>query len=345
MSTVTHRCFALVGALCLGGTPCAVAASHVVQGLTATSHAPGARGRASLVLPTAATGRLHVSARGLAPDASFDVVIGGIKVATLTTTPLGTGKVKLSTRPHGATGLLGVDPRGKAIEVRDDNGDDDLEGDMPGDDGSASGVFACCASDDDGTECEVETADECTGNGGTSQTGVTSCIPNPCGVTPPSEVVCCLPASGDNQEAECDEVSMQECATAGGTVVAGTSCDPNPCAPVPSPQVVACCVPDGDELDCEEATPDDCTAAGGSASGATSCDPDPCMTSTTTTTESATTSTTESVTTTTELSEDIQCCKPDDGLTVCDEESPAECTADQGVNMGVGTCDPNPCIP
>ena len=132
---------------------------------------------------------------------------------------------------------------------------------------------------------------------------------------------------------------------ASGTVVAGASCDPNPCAPVPPAQVVACCVPDGDESDCEELTPDHCTAAGGSASSATSCDPDPCMIAMTTTTESATTSTTESVTSTTEPSEDIQCCKPDDGVTVCDEESPDECTADQGVNMGAGTCDPNPCAP
>jgi hypothetical protein len=270
----------VLGALSLGGTSRATAATHVVVGLTATSHAPHAHGRANLVLRTAAKGRLRVNARGLRPDASFDLVIGGIKVASFTTTPAGTGKVKLNTKPHGTTGLLGVDPRGDSIEVRDDNGDDDLDGDMPGGGDSASGAFACCKPDGDGTECEVETPDECTGHGGTSQTGVTSCIPNPCAETP-GDVVCCFAGSStgafvdDEHEAECDEVSMQECAAAGGTVVQATSCDPNPCAPVPPSQVTVCCVPDEGEMKCEILPPDLC-AVRGTPNTAVSCEADPC---------------------------------------------------------------------
>jgi hypothetical protein len=273
----------LTGTLAIGITPSAMAGSHVTQALTATSHAPGARGHAKLALKTASKGRFRVVARGLAPRASFDLVVGGVKIGAFTTNGAGSGKVKLSTHPKPSEGLLGVDPRGKTIAVRDDNGDDDLEGDMPDDDGddSAAGAFACCLPDDDGTECDTTTADECTAEGGTMVAGVDSCIPNPCGATPPSEVVCCFPGStagaflDEEAEAECDEVSVAECAAAGGAVVQATSCDPNPCAPVPRPQVTVCCVPDGSESECEILTPEHCSALGTPRS-ATSCDPAPC---------------------------------------------------------------------
>src|SRR5262245_15791583 len=139
----------------------ATAGVHVAQALTPTSHAPNARGRAKLALKSASKGRFRVLARRLAPQASFDLVVGGVKVGTFTTNRHGSGQIQLSTHPKPSQGLLGVDPRGKSIEVRDDNGDDDLEGEMPDDDGdSAAGAFACCASDDGEMECEVETPDE-----------------------------------------------------------------------------------------------------------------------------------------------------------------------------------------
>jgi hypothetical protein len=273
---------AFTGFLAVGLAPNARAGTHVTQSLTGTSHAPGARGRATLALTTASKGRFRVIARGLAPQSSFDLVVGGVKVGTFTSSAGGVGRVKLSTSPTRSQGLLGVDPSGKTIEVRDANGDDDLDGDIPDDGGSATGAFACCVPDDDGTECEVETPDECTSNGGTTVTGVDSCIPNPCGVTPPSEVVCCFPGSStgafvdDEQEAECDETDMQECAMAGGTVVQATSCEPNPCAPVPPAQVTVCCIPGQDQVACEIIPPDLCTAAQGTPNTATSCDNDPC---------------------------------------------------------------------
>ena len=273
----------VAGLLAIGFAPHAVAGTHVKGSLTATSHAPRARGRATLALSTASKGRFRVVARGLTPNASFDLVVGGIKVGAFTTSGAGVGKVKLNTAPTRSQGLLGVDPRGKTIEVRDgSSGDDDLDGDMPDDGGSATGAFACCVPDDDGAECEVKTPDECTADGGMSQAGVASCIPNPCGGTPPSEVVCCFPGSStgafidDEQEAECDEVSMQECAMAGGTVVQATSCEPNPCAPVPPSQVTVCCIPGRDQTACEILTPDLCATSNGTPSTAPSCDDDPC---------------------------------------------------------------------
>ena len=273
----------VAGLLAIGFAPHALAGTHVKGSLTATSHAPRARGRATLALSTASKGRFRVVARGLTPNTSFDLVVGGVKVGAFTTSAGGVGKVKLNTTPTHSQGLLGVDPRGKTMEVRDSgSGDDDLDGDMPDDGGSATGAFACCVPDSDGAECEVETPADCTANGGTTQTGVTSCIPNPCGGTPPSEVVCCFPGSStgafvdDEQEAECDETDMQECAMAGGTVVQATSCEPNPCAPVPPSQVTVCCIPGHDETECQIIPPDLCTAAQGTASTATSCDNDPC---------------------------------------------------------------------
>ncbi len=281
--TLWPAAFVITATLAIGTTPSATAGTHVAQGLTATSHAPGARGRANLALKTASKGRFRVAGRGLAAGGSFDLVVGGVRIASFTTNGAGSGKVKLSTNPKRSEGFLGVDPRGKTIAVRDDQGDDDLEGDMPDDDGddSASGVFACCLSDDDGTECDAVTADECTSEGGMTVAGVDSCIPNPCGAPPPEDVVCCFPGSttgaflDEEAEPECDETSATECAAANGMVVPGTSCDPNPCAPVPPPQVTVCCVADGSESECDVLTPEHCAAVG-TASNATSCDADPC---------------------------------------------------------------------
>jgi hypothetical protein len=274
----------VAGLIAIAATPNAIAGTHIVHGLTATSHAPTARGRAALALKNASKGRFRVVARGLTPGASFDLVVGGVKVASFTTSAGGSGKVKLGTNPRPSEGLLGVDPRGKSIEVRDHNGDEDLDGDMPGDEDSGSGAFACCVPDDDGAECEIETPDECAHHNGTTVTGVDSCIPNPCSDTPSGEdeVVCCFPggsagASVDEEsEAGCDDTSTQECAVAGGTVVAATSCEPNPCSAVPPAQVTTCCVPDGSETECEILTPDHCSAVHGTPSSATSCESDPC---------------------------------------------------------------------
>lgn len=273
------------GALTLGIAGPAAAASHVTQSLTATSSAPRAKGRAKLALKTASKGRFRVVARGLAKHATFDLVVGGVKVGTIATNGGGVGKAKLSTNPKPSEDLLGVDPRGQTVEVRDGGGNDDLVGDMPEDGDSASGGFACCLPEDDGTECDVKTLDACTSKGGTTVAGVTSCIPNPCGATPPGgegNIVCCFPGSStgafvsDDAEAECDDVSMAECAGAGGTVVQATSCEPNPCAPVPPATVTVCCVPHGQEAECEILTPDHCTAQGGTANAAASCESDPC---------------------------------------------------------------------
>src|SRR5262249_16487942 len=59
------------------------------------------------------------------------------------------------------------------------------------------------------------------------------------------DVICCIP---DDEGAECEDRTADECAMQGGTVSTATSCLPNPCAGVPPPvgADVVCCVPDDD---------------------------------------------------------------------------------------------------
>src|SRR5438552_1156228 len=52
------------------------------------------------------------------------------------------------------------------------------------------------------------------------------------------EVGCCI---ARNDEVECEQTTIGECAAESGTKV--DSCNPNPCAPS-SPGVVRCCLPD-----------------------------------------------------------------------------------------------------
>ena len=260
------------------------AKTKMVQPLSPTMHAPGARGTAKLVLKSGSTGRFSVKGRHLAAGKSFDVVVNKVKVGTLTTGPSGGGVARFSTSPTGRAGMLGFDPRGAEVEVRDgDSGDDDLDSDMPDD--QPDSAIGCCVGErhDDGeTECEDLTAAECAARGGTATTA-TSCLPDPCGTKPPATSVCCLAHSAagasedDDPEVECeDDLSAADCGTRGGTVVTATSCDPNPCQPVPPPETIICCVPDGGEAECRHVTPDHCTGAGGTPSSAASCDPDPC---------------------------------------------------------------------
>jgi hypothetical protein len=264
----------LVGAYATG----AEAKTKIVQPLSPTAHAPGARGTAKLLLRTGSNGRFSIKAKHLGAGKSFDVVVNKVKVGTLTTGPSGGGVARFSTSPTGRTAMLGFDPQGAQIAVRDEEtGDDDLDTDMPDD--NPDSAIGCCV----GTECEDETAAECTANGGTPTTAG-GCLPDPCnGNPPPTTAVCCRTTSAggafvdDDPETECeDDVSSADCAAQGGMVVQATSCDPNPCQPTPPPNLVICCVPDGSESECEHITTDECTASGGTVSSATSCDADPC---------------------------------------------------------------------
>lgn len=276
----------LVGALALAAGFAAVHAAQPVQrtDLVATSVTPGARGWTTLHAGHSKTTFVVVT-RALPPRAPFDVVVNGVKVGSLTTNPAGNGKVRFRNVPHGHDVLLGFDPQGADVVVRDHDGHDCLSGHggHPGDSASA----ACClpdTHDDDGDgPCLPLPAAVCTAKGGTVP-AASSCFPDPCPSSPANEVICCVPESArgawlwhdEDGEVECRDVSSADCAAAGGTVVTATSCHPNPCAPTPPANLIACCVPEHDgDTDCKELTTERCTSLGGSAAGAF-CDADPC---------------------------------------------------------------------
>ena len=196
------RALALGVALAALGTATMADARHgsgkVREDLTATSAAPaGARGR-TVVRVRNEDGRLTVVAKDVGRDTTFDVILDGVKIGTLTTTGGGNGRAHFRTRPHGHDQLLGTDPRGKMLILRSADGADVLVADIPAatdptpDDPDDDDVI-CCLPDDSGEECEDRTAAECAAQGG-RDLGPGSCIPNPCDGGPaPDDVICCLP--------------------------------------------------------------------------------------------------------------------------------------------------------
>ncbi len=293
--------------------PARASVSHVKKNLIATSKAPHARGSANLVV-RGSNGRLGVTGRRLNGGSTFEVIVDTVRIGTLTTNPGGSGKARFSTKPHGSDQLLGVDPRGKLVEVRDEDGDDVLETEMPDDGAPPPGATRCCLTDEDETECEQTTPAECMTEGG-SDMGAGSCMPSPCASAPPGDQIQCCKADHDEDGPECELSTAAECSDENGTNLGAGSCDPNPCpATPPAAGEIACCVPDDDGpetevegaddgapggggQECERVTADGCTALQGVNMGDVSCEPDPCVpmtpeTTTTTTPQESTTTTT-----------------------------------------------------
>ncbi|MEZ4654212.1 MAG: hypothetical protein R3E12_11650 [Candidatus Eisenbacteria bacterium] len=130
----------------------------------------------------------------------------------------------------------------------------------------------------------------------------------PCPVVAEPTGACCF------SDGTCQELTANECATAGGAYQGdGSLCDPNPC-----PVTGACCVSGGFLLDCVLLTQDECNTAGGIYQGdGTSCDPNPCP-------------------------QPGACCFPDGSCLVLDE---IDCAPQGGVFQGEGVpCDPDPCV-
>ncbi|MBI3782564.1 MAG: hypothetical protein HY270_04100, partial [Deltaproteobacteria bacterium] len=240
-------CFAALGLIFATAQGAAASGkANLSESLAATGSAPDkASGKASLNLRPrknkGTKGSFAVVAKHLSADSSYDLIVGGAKVGELKTGRLGSGRATFNTSPHGNTSLLGFDPRGETVVLRDGTtGTDDLVGTIPDD---SPGSQACCLAtgqiEDNGsteTECEDIDAQACQSAGGTpqwvlnpdgtpSQTPVTSCLPDPCNNTtsaPPSSVAvaCCINATHDEgTEAECEDVTEAACATAGGALV------------------------------------------------------------------------------------------------------------------------------
>src|SRR5262249_13693338 len=109
------------------------------------------------------------------------------------------------------------------------------------------------------------------------------------------------------------------------------------------PNAIRCCLSedsgggDGDDdqgenqgngAECEELTADECMTQGGQNLGAGTCLPDPC----------------EIVSGT--QGDQVQCCVPDsdpEDTPECEQRTSQECSQVQGIDLGAGSCDPNPC--
>src|SRR5262249_34162151 len=216
-----------------------------VGSLASTGVDPDARGKVKLTVRNLSDGRLDIKGQKLDPNATFDVLVDGVLVGQFTTTGGGNGRIRFRSRPRSPHDqLLGFDPRGALVVVRNAAGQDVLAVQLA-DSGSVSGgdVICCIPDADEGAECEDRTPEECAMEGG-SVSGRFTSPPNPgAGVPPPVEdVVCCLPH--DNVP-ECEDRTADECAAQGGMVIEATSCDPNPCQPVtpPANEDIQCCLP------------------------------------------------------------------------------------------------------
>jgi hypothetical protein len=263
--------------LCL--TPGYAAASGRIKvraGLTATGIDPNAQGQVGLGIH-GNDGTFDLKVSRLDRRAAYDVVVNGVKIASLQTSGGGGGHLRFRTRPKSKDLVLGFDPRGAQLSVRSGAGHDVLVGSLPATAVDPTATACCVPDGNGGSTCQELTTDACTAATGIASQQAT-CIPDPCATTPPPvTTVCCTNETGDDEsESECEDAT--DCAAAGGMVVQAPSCDPNPCAPVPPPagDAVACCVTHENEAECEVTTTEACTASGGTAMVGTTCEPDPC---------------------------------------------------------------------
>src|SRR5262249_10486986 len=249
-----------------------------IGSLASTGVDSDARGRGKLTVRNLTDGRFEVKGQKLDPNATFDVLVDGVLVGQFPTNGGGNGRIRFRSRPRSPSDqLLGFDPRGALVVVRNAAGQDVLAVQLADSPAMNPGDVICCIRDAEGAECEDRTLDECAMQGGTVSTA-TSCLPNPCaGVPPPVEdVVCCIP---DDTGPECEDRTADECAAQGGIVVEATSCVPNPCEPVtpPANEDIQCCLPNNGGTECEDRTPAACAVEGGVNAGAGTCIPDPCQ--------------------------------------------------------------------
>src|SRR6185369_15603126 len=149
--------------------------------------------------------------------ATYQAVVSDVLIAELVADDKGRIRTRLRSQPRSSSDLLlGFDPRGSILIIRNAAGEDVLAGDIPaGGNASDDSKIVCCVADDDGPECEDRTADECLAEGGTVSTAET-CMPNPCDTTTPApddDVICGVP---DDSGPECEDRSVEECSAQGG---------------------------------------------------------------------------------------------------------------------------------
>src|SRR5215813_11593329 len=110
----------------------AVGATRATLDLTPRSSLT--HGQATVVvrrLRSGLDGTLLVTVRNLDARTTYEIVIDGVRIGTLTTNAAGRGRARFRTQPLGHDQLLGVDPRGQPIAVHALTGTDELTGVVP----------------------------------------------------------------------------------------------------------------------------------------------------------------------------------------------------------------------
>jgi len=122
--------------------PSVASGRPVKQSLRPTGVDPNAQGVAMASIHAKRDrGKFRVSGRNLKPGTTYGISVAGVRIGSLTTRATGSGAARFSSPQHGSDQFLGVDPRGKKVEVSDDQGEDVLENEMP-DDGEDQGSAA-----------------------------------------------------------------------------------------------------------------------------------------------------------------------------------------------------------
>src|SRR5438874_5735983 len=176
-------------ALLLAAPSPGVGATRASQTPAARSPDSRAQGEARVAVPRVRKGLdgvLVVLVRKLEPRTTYEIVVQGVRIGTLTTNGAGRGRARFRTHPRRGDQLLGVDPRGKRVAVHALTGLDSLKGIVPGREGNAGDHIRCCVpgGGDQTPECDTVSANECNDKGGSSMGGG-SCMPNPCPPPPP----------------------------------------------------------------------------------------------------------------------------------------------------------------
>ena len=312
--------------------PPATGAMRLSLYLTARSPGAHTQGQATVIvrrLRRGLDGTLLVVVRNLDAHTTYEIVVRGVRIGTLTTNGRGRGRARFRTHPRGHDQLLGVDPRGKRIAVHTLIGSDTLKGVVPEHAGRAGAVRCCVPEEkDEAPECERVTAEKCQAKEGMNL-GAGSCMPSPCPPPPPppQKTRCCVPEHDNDDEeeseVECKQRTPAWCAQKGGVDIGPGRCDDRACPPTPPPNRIQCCVPEDDENECKLLTPEKCHASDGTSLGTGTCDPDPCP------------------------PPKIRCCIPEDeedeNEIECKQRTPEKCDQQGGANIGPGSCEDNPC--
>lgn len=250
------------------------AATGAKAKLTANQQGSKAKGKVDIRVINGKKATFRISAQKLSRQAPYTVVVRGVAVGTVTTSKGGSLRAMFRDTPRKRELLLGFDPRGAAVSLRDATGAEVMWGDVPVPPTKRvdAGKIACCVPDDGGFECEDRLPDVCAAQGGTPAP-TQSCLPDPCGGRPDvdgdgdeddddeGKLICCQPDDdvSDAPSVECEDRSAEQCAMAGGVILAATSCEPDPCSPTGDPVVTQpCCVLDDGEPECETRTPARC---------------------------------------------------------------------------------------